>query len=174
MNYILCELNDENYTMPGFSFHKNFISAQNEAIESIVEVFKNSEGFDFNIETTEPNLAYDKGRKIIRIDGTWKTCNFNCNEEHQFYVTEIMKIDISKGNYLLIYHHAYEGVDFHIEYQGTYEECFEEKKKQMIEMDKDLCSLSDGIDENFNPEEDNCIDDGNEWHYWSIVEIQLD
>lgn len=173
LRYVLCELNDENYTSPSFSFHKGYDSAQYKAIDSIIESFKADEGFNLRIETTEPQYEYDKGRKVIRIDGNYESYEIS-EPTPRFYVTEIFEIDITKGDCLLIYHHAYDGIDFHIEYQGTYKECLEERKRQVIQLDKELCSLSDGVDENFDPETDNCLDDGNEWHYWSIVKIQLD
>ena len=174
LRYVLCELNDENYTSPSFSFHKGYDSAQYKAIESINESFKIDEGFNLRIETTEPQYEYDKGRKVIRIDGNYESYEMGISEPTpRFYVTEFFEIDITKGDYLLIYHHAYDGVDFHIEYQGTYKECLEERRKQVKQM-FDEYDLSDGDNSDFNSETDNCIDDGNEWHYWSIVKTQLD
>ena len=59
----------------------------------------------------------------------------------------------------------YEGVDFEVRYQGTYEECTREMKKEIKELvdnyelaDEDIC--------------DNVIDTGNEWEVFDIVKIE--
>lgn len=41
----------------------------------------------------------------------------------EFYVNTIHEIEIKDGDYLCIYHHAYEGVGFYVEKIGTLEEC---------------------------------------------------
>jgi hypothetical protein len=84
--------------------------------------------------------------------------------EDSFYVTEIKQICPECGTHLLIWHHGYEGVDFEVRYQGTYEECERTMKKEIQELvdnyeliDEDICI--------------NTIDTGNEWEVFDIVEI---
>ena len=159
MKYILCELDDESYAHPEFSFHENYEKAQYKALDTILDVFKGSEGFNLQIQTEKPEATEREG---VRISANWEAYkHMNYNEEPCFYVTEFFIIDESKGSHLLIWHHAYEGVGFEIRKQGTYEECLAEKRRQM----KESC------DSNEEPDND-VIDTGNEWEVWSIVEIK--
>ena len=140
--YLLCELDDEDYAYASYSFYKTYEEAKQAAIEDCKDW---DERCDIEIE--------HEGFRIVT----------GC--EDSFYVTEIKQIYPECGTHLLIWHHGYEGVDFEVRYQGTYEECTREMKKEIKELvdnyelaDEDIC--------------DNVIDTGNEWEVFDIVKIE--
>ena len=140
--YLLCELNDENYTDASYTFHKTYEEAKIEAIVDCVEQFDG----DCEVETD------NEGFRISSSQGD------------NFFVAEIKQIATIQGTHLLVWHHGYEGVDFEVRFQGTYEEC-------KLKMKEDM----DNIIEKYEclPEDvcHNVIDTGNEWEVWDIVEI---
>ena len=110
MKYLLCELNAENYTMPIF----NIFDTKEEAIKEALFVCANH----FNGDDTDISVENDLSR-ITVVD------------EEDFYVTEILEFDENKGDHLLVWHHAYHGVDFEIRFQGTFFECDDERIEQI-------------------------------------------
>ena len=140
--YLLCELNDENYTDASYTFHKTYEEAKFEAIVDCVEQF------DGNCEVETDN----EGFRISSSQGD------------NFFVTEIKQIATTQGTHLLVWHHGYEGVDFEIVFQGTYEECKLKMKEDMDNTIGEYEHLSEDVCHNV-------IDTGNEWEVWDIVEI---
>jgi hypothetical protein len=143
--YLLCELNDENYTDASYTFHKTYEEAKIEAIVDCVEQFDG----DCEVETD------NEGFRISSSQGD------------NFFVTEIKQIATTQGTHLLVWHHGYEGVDFEVRFQGTYEEC-------KLKMKEDMDNTIEGYE--VSPEDvcHNVIDTGNEWEVWDIVEIEED
>lgn len=64
----------------------------------------------------------------------------------------------------MIWHHGYEGVDFEVRFQGTYDECKAKMKKDMDNTIEEYECLPEDVCHNV-------IDTGNEWEVWDIVEI---
>ena len=71
-----------------------------------------SYGVKGKVDRSNVNGSKDQ---IMRID-------YLC-ENGDFYVHTIHEIEIKDGDYLCIYHHAYDGVGFYVEKIGTLEEC---------------------------------------------------
>ncbi|HAU88198.1 MAG TPA: hypothetical protein DCW90_22805 [Lachnospiraceae bacterium] len=140
--YLLCGLNDENYTQAEHSFYKSYKDALQAVIDSCNEW---EESCEIEIE--------DDGYRIT------------ARYYDSFYVTEIKQICPECGTHLLIWHHGYEGVDFEVRLQGTYEECEREMKKEIYKLVNDLELTEEDIC-------DNVIDTGNEWEVFDIVEIK--
>ena len=139
--YLLCELNDEDYAYASYSFYETYEEAKQAAIKSCKNWKSNC---DIEIE--------DEGYRIT------------ARYEDSFYVTEIKQICPECGTHLLVWHHGYEGVNFEVRYQSTYEECERMMEKEIQELaddyeliDEDICG--------------NVIDTGNEWEVFDIVEI---
>ena len=93
--YLVCGLNDENYTEAWYEVHKTHEEAVVAAIKLCKENVEDEEGFDIS-------------KDLNRI---------SCGGGDEFYVTQIFEIDLSKGNLLLVWYHAYDGVDFIIDGQ---------------------------------------------------------
>lgn len=140
--YIVCGINDENYTEAMYEFFYTYASAKNKAIIDCVNQF-------------------DGNGEIETMDNGFRITS---KYEEAFYVTEIKQIDQSQGNYLLVWHHGYEGVNFEIKYQGTYDECVLQRKREIKELTNSLQLLDEDIN-------DNVVDTGNEWEVWDIVKI---
>ena len=95
---------------------------------------------------------------------------FNKNpygEDNNFYTTEIKEYDSAKGNYVLVWHHAYNGVGFDVELVGTYEEC---KQKMIDSVHKREMEIDCELD--FQDNWQSCIDTGDEWEVWTIVKLE--
>ena len=138
--FLLCELDDENYTSPCFSQFNSFKKAFYKALVSCGN-FK------------DDNMRIDVADNRNRISA-------NTDDGH-FFVTEIKEFDENKGDYILVWHHAYNGVGFGI-------------KKRIQELKKifDGYDLSNGDNEDFDMENDNVVDTGEEWEVFSIVKIE--
>ena len=143
MRYLLCELNDENYTDASFYFFYTLSMANNAAILDCVK------NFDGNCEIETEN----NGLRVTSRNGD------------SFYVIEIKEFDEDNGTHLLVWHHGYEGVDFEIRFQGTYEECCKQREREIKELIDELELLDDDVN-------GNVVDTGNEWEVWDIVEIK--
>ena len=147
--YLLCVLNDEEYTSPHFSIYDHHKQAYEEALLRC--------GFawdaDMNIKVEE------------------RQTRISAHAGNTFFVTEIKEFDASAGEYMLVWHHAYNGVGFHIECVGTYEEC-EKKRKEEIKKIFSEYDLSKADNEGFDIETDNVVDTGDEWEVFSIIKIE--
>lgn len=100
--YLLCELNDENYSEPMFSQFNDFEKAFDEALHRC--------GYFINGDIT---IEIEENRKRVSAN----------TKDNRFYVTEIKEIDSGKGNYALVWHHAYYGVSFEVLCIGSYDDC---------------------------------------------------
>ena len=104
--------------------------------------------------------------QIMRIDYSYG--------DGEFYVNTIHEIEIKDGDYLCIYHHAYEGVGFYVEKIGTLEECKNHMLDSTAKManDYDIDITNDDIFEvnSF----DSCIDDDYQWHMNNIILFKAD
>lgn len=140
--YLLCELNDENYTDASYTFHKTYEEAKMEAIVDCVDQF-------------EGNCEVETDNEGFRISST---------QGDNFFVTEIKQIATTQGTHLLVWHHGYEGVNFEVRFQGTYEECKLKMKEDMNNTIEEYECLPEDVCHNV-------IDTGNEWEVWDIVEI---
>jgi len=89
----------------------------------------------------------------------------------EFYVTQIFEIDLSKGNLLLVWYHAYDGVDFIIDGQTRdikqLEDMYTKERNVML----NTCdSKKAGID--FEKEYDQFVlDTGTEWEVLDVVDL---
>ena len=141
--YLLCELGDDHYTEPVFTVFQCPEAAFAGAIKSCLNYAKD-ENFTIEIESQE------------RVSVKFGSSNF--------YVTEVKAFDSTKGDYMLVWHHAYDGVGFDIDYTGSYEECKNKMRERVKETQEQFqCELEweTGVQA--------CIDTGNEWELWTII-----
>ena len=150
--FLICELNDEDYTEPAFRVCETKETAFEESMKRLDDLAKK--------EGSELKVSYHGNR--TRID--WQL-------KDRFVVAENLPFNESFGDYLLVWHHAYNGVDFSILGQGTYEECLKKRitiiKRMFAEND-----FSSGDNEDFDFETDTCIDTGEEWEMFDIVNVK--
>lgn len=146
--FLLCGLDDENYVNPTFSFYEEYEEAKQAAIADCQEWL---EGSDISIENNGNRIVGEADRK----DGY----------EGSFYVNEIFEIDLTKGNYLVIWYHGYNGVDFKKIYQCNSFEACEAERERLINMIVDNPSEITKWDNSY------IIDTGNEWEGYSIIGI---
>lgn len=145
MKYLLCEIDDEHYSSPCFTVYET----KEKAIESAIRACRDYLG------ECELEMADDKSRIETKTDS---------NE--YFYVTEIKEFE-NKGNYILVYHHAYQGVDFNIKFIGDYHGC-KEKMDMLVKESLDIENATLEWNEGFQA----CVDVGFEWNVFSIVEVR--
>lgn len=162
--YLLCTLDSEHYRDPDFYFFKTAFEAHKWIIDSLVSITEGS------MEEVTSNLDYrnvdGSDDQIMRIDYSYG--------DGEFYVNTIHEIEIKDGDYLCIYHHAYEGVGFYVEKIGTLEECRNHMLDSTAKManDYDIDITNDDIFEvnSF----DSCIDDDYQWHMNNIILFKAD
>ena len=162
--YLVCVLDDKHYRDPDFYFFKTAFEAHKWIIDSLVRITEGS------MEEVTSNLDYrnvdGSDDQIMRIDYSYG--------DGEFYVNTIHEIEIKDGDYLCIYHHAYEGVGFYVEKIGTLEECKNHMLDSTAKManDYDIDITNDDIFEvnSF----DSCIDDDYQWHMNNIILFKAD
>lgn len=161
--YLVCVLDDEHYRDPDFYFFKTAFEAHKWIIDSLVSITEGS------MEEVTSNLDYKNvdgsDDQIMRIDYSYG--------DGEFYVNTIHEIEIKDGDYLCIYHHAYEGVGFYVEKIGTLEECKNHMLDSTAKManDYDIDITNDDIFEvnSF----DSCVDDDIQWHMCDIIQFKV-
>lgn len=161
--YLVCVLDDEHYRDPDFYFFKTAFEAHKWIIDSLVSITEGS------MEEVTSNLDYrnvdGSDDQIMRIDYSYG--------DGEFYVNTIHEIEIKDGDYLCIYHHAYEGVGFYVEKIGTLEECKNHMLDSTAKManDYDIDITNDDIFEvnSF----DSCVDDDIQWHMCNIIQFKV-
>ena len=149
--YLLCALDDQNYTEPYFFTHDSYKQALDEALETAISLLK---------EWGNGSIVISDDKK--RIDVT------NGNEE-RFWVAEIKELDTDE-ECAVVWHHAYEGVGFEVLFQGRYSECVE-KRRELIKKAFEENGYSGGDNTDFDMENDDCIDTGIEYEMYSIVSL---
>lgn len=161
--YLVCVLDDEHYRNPDFYFFKTAFEAHKWVIDSLINETEGS------MEEVTSNLDYrnvdGSDDQIMRIDYSYG--------DGEFYVNTIHEIEIKDGDYLCIYHHAYEGVGFYVEKIGTLEECKNHMLDSTAKManDYDIDITNDDIFEvnSF----DSCVDDDIQWHMCDIIQFKV-
>ena len=161
--YLVCVLDDKHYRDPDFYFFKTAFEAHKWIIDSLVSITEGS------MEEVTSNLDYrnvdGSDDQIMRIDYSYG--------DGEFYVNTIHEIEIKDGDYLCIYHHAYEGVGFYVEKIGTLEECKNHMLDSTAKManDYDIDITNDDIFEvnSF----DSCVDDDIQWHMCNIIQFKV-
>ena len=162
--YLLCTLDSEHYREPYFYFFEAAFAAHKWVIDNLVSITEESR------EEVMSELEYKNvdgsDDQIMRIDYSYG--------DGEFYVNTIHEIEIKDGDYLCIYHHAYEGVGFYVEKIGTLEECKNHMLDSTAKManDYDIDITNDDIFEvnSF----DSCIDDDYQWHMNNIILFKAD
>lgn len=162
--FLLCSLNDEDYRRPCFEFFKSLSEAHQSVIDYIANDIKDDKyGADREIKYVM-DISFPKNRRM-RID-------YSYGNEH-FLIFEVFEIQVSDGDFLCIFHHAYDGVGFCIEKIGTFEEC----RNQMLDSaaqtanDFDIDITNDDVFE--VNEGDSCVDTGEEWHMCNVVQFKV-
>ena len=153
MKYLVCTLNDEEYARPHFSVHSKLEDALKAALDAANEF----------LLASEENGTIEIKNSRTRVETTIQSC-----PESDCLVSEILPFDPEKGKNLIIWHHAYDGVDFDIRYQAhDRHDCLEKRKEMIRKAFAEREGLTD-YNENFDIEEDSCIDTGDEWEVFSI------
>lgn len=160
--YLVCSLNDKDYMDPEFEFFKYFEDAHRCIKETIAESTMNNDISDKEVEYIIP-----LGNCITRVEYTF----YDYDDNEHFIVFEVFEIEISDGDCLCMFHHAYDGVGFCVEKIGTFEEC----RNQMLDSaaqtandfniditDEDVFEINEG---------DSCVDTGEEWHMCDIIQF---
>lgn len=132
------------------------VFSENEDARKVMTKLVNDKSFSLTEQTPE-------GRFIFEMD------------EDCWTVGQVFEVD--NKPYALVKYHAYDGVDFELLGQ------FDSYKEAKAVRDKDIRELIDGWSdpynkvpeydryELFNDEDQSVWDDGQEWHIWSIINL---
>lgn len=147
-----------------FTFFETAFEAHKWVIDSLINETEES------LEEVTSNLDYKNvdgsDDQIMRIDYSFG--------DGEFYVYTIHEIEIEDGDYLCIYHHAYDGVGFYVEKIGTLEECKNHMLDSTAKMANDF-NIDITDDDIFEVNSfDSCIDDDYQWHMNNIILFKAD
>lgn len=142
--YIICGSDSEHYMHPDF----RVVDAYN-VLEEVDRIAK-----EYSLSMRSMS---EDGKHIIYGDN------------NDFYVQDIIEID-TEAPYGVVYHHAYEGVDFYLETTGTYRHCRNFISQDMMNAwlripEEDRVEFTD--QKNWH-----VIDDNYQWHVWNIVPLK--
>jgi hypothetical protein len=162
--YLLCTLDSEHYREPYFYFFEAAFAAHKWVIDNLVSITEESR--EEVISELEYKNVDGSDDQIMRIDYSYG--------DGEFYVNTIHEIEIKDGDYLCIYHHAYEGVGFYVEKIGTLEECRNHMLDSTAKMANDF-NIDITDDDIFEVNSfDSCIDDDYQWHMNNIILFKAD
>lgn len=162
--YLLCTLDSEHYREPYFYFFEAAFAAHKWVIDNLVSITEESR--EEVISELEYKNVDGSDDQIMRIDYSYG--------DGEFYVNTIHEIEIKDGDYLCIYHHAYEGVGFYVEKIGTLEECKNHMLDSAAKMANDF-NIDITDDDVFEVNSfDSCIDDDYQWHMNNIILFKAD
>ena len=151
--YLVCSLNDENYTQADYDFCSTFEEAKEKCIENVAEYYEIS-----NEEATS--------RMEFRYDEESNNHFYNYQDEDSFFVNQIIEIDINKEDYLCVWHHAYDGVDFNVIKIGSDKEC-----SDFMYKDSDTTFKEYGAEISIGNAQV-VIDTGEEWEVWDVIKVE--
>lgn len=153
--YLVCSLNDENYTQADYDFCNTLEEAKEKCIENVTEYFEISK---------EEALSHMDFVNNEESNNTF----YSYNDEDTFFVNQIIEININKEDYLCVRHHAYDGVDFEVIKTGSIKECsevmYEESDKVFREygMEMEISLIDVQV----------VVDTEEEWEVWDIVKVK--
>lgn len=158
MKWLVCSLNDEDYAYAEYEFTSSIEKAREICIQNIMNVFDISKeevmsGLD------EKDFDADENSCLSGLKISFGT--------DRFFVNHIIPVEVKEGDFMCVWHHAYDGVEFYICKTGTYEECkkamYQDVKKTMDEI---YCSCDYDIGEQV------ILDTGAEWEVWDIIQYK--
>lgn len=146
MKYLVCKFGDDCFMVNTFALFDDKESAIQDA---------KSIGHG-KVQNTFKNLPMNKG-KILRV---------SVNKFGDLCVSEVFEIK-DDTKWCMVRHHGFDGIDFSCAQ-------FLDKATALAAMEE---SISDYVEFDVNEEEYDgsdswCIDDGNEWLYWDVLEIK--
>ena len=160
--YLLCNLDDEHYTESIYEWHKTMDDAKERCVEMEVEV----QGEEMREEILSHMEFYpvDESKcKFTDVPGI-KSYRYDYHIGTSFTVNQIFEIpDDLLGEFLCIWYHAYDGVDFYVETIGSFDECLERKEAE----EKDALANGYTLQESY--QDFGCVDTDTEWECWNIV-----
>ena len=151
--FLVCSLNDENYTQADYDFCNTFEEAKEKCIENVAEYYEIS-----NEEATS--------RMEFRYDEESNNHFYNYQDEDSFFVNQIIEIDINKEDYLCVWHHAYDGVDFNVIKIGSDKEC-----SDFMYKDSDTTFKEYGAEISVGSAQV-VIDTSEEWEVWDVIKVE--
>ena len=156
--YLLCCLDDENYTSAQyFTF-----SSMTEAKEFCYQFAKENYP-DEDLQFKENSFYHEDGHKAVRIDYIYG----NSFEVNYIFPIHTKKYKMS----FCVWHHAYDGVRFEIRKSGTHEECSSFTKDDFQETYLKLSEVSPDEVKQYEEDDQWILDDGLEWEVWDIITI---
>lgn len=156
--YLVCSLNDENYTQADYDFCNTLEDAKEKCIENVAEYYEIS-----NEEAiSRMEFSYDEGNNSYYY--SYK--DNDDDDEDTFFVNQIIEIDINKEDYLCVWHHAYDGVDFNVIKIGSDKEC-----SDFMYKDSDTTFKEYGAEISIGNAQV-VIDTGEEWEVWDVIKVE--
>lgn len=151
--YLVCSLNDENYTQADYDFCNTFEEAKDKCIENVAEYYE---------------ISNEEVMSRMKFEYNEESNNhfYNYQDEDSFFVNQIIEIDVKENDYLCVWYHAYNGVNFNLVKVGSDKECsdvmYEESDKVFKEYGKEISIDSSQV----------VVDTGEEWEVWDVIKVK--
>lgn len=144
--YLTLMLDDEHYTDPYYQVCETEVEG--------FEVFKKWNNEDYG-------EYYEEGNRFEWID--------DFDWEHRFAVCEVY--ELNDKPYVLIWWHAYNGVDFSVKQFDTFEEANAVMRAEADNIYLDEADVEAYANDPITPDDwSGIVDDGYEWNCWQIIE----
>lgn len=142
--YIICGLDSEHYMHPDIK---------------VMEIYDEQKEIG--------SVEKDTGLAVRSISSDSEQIIYG--DDKTFYVQNWFQVD-TDDPYAVVYHHAYEGVDFRLETTGTYRYCRDFISQDMLNVwlripEEDRVEFTDQYNWHV-------IDDNYQWHVWNIVPLK--
>ena len=153
--WLVCSLDDDHYSQADYTLHNTLCDAMRACEQEVMEVF----------EVSAIDALLDMHLKRVKDTEMFRYNYTDPENRNYFIVNFIMEIDIDAGDYICIWYHAYEGVDFKVLHQGTFDECMEARTKYLNSI---VCTVE------YNYPKQIITDTGDEWEIIDIRKCIVD
>lgn len=166
--FLVCSLDDEAYADAEFSVYRSLEEAKEECIRQV------SEFYFLDREKAIGNMTFEEDVEAETFFPCTPvapihvyTYSYAPEFEDHFFVNQIIELDIEPGTWLCVWHHAYDGVAFHVLKAGSREECKAFMQKVATEA---YLSCQDGSDWNISRGQIS-YDNGDDWECFDLVVV---
>lgn len=173
--YLVCGLDHERYEDADFTFCTTIEGAKKQCIaNAIAYTYKEEKELISNMVFTSCdtiNSDYEKVSGIECWSYDWSNPEPKVNGP-EFYINRILKIKVTDKDFISIWCHAYQGVDFSVSCIGTREECETLARQTSMRYFNDCenakeyssTNMADGLIISF--------DDGLECQVWNVLQFR--
>ena len=173
--YLVCGLDHERFEDAEFTFCANLSLVKQQCIANAKDYLHKEEKELLPNMLLDFNGTIDHNYRKIQNSRCWSYDWSNPEPkvgEPEFYLNRILELEISDGDYLCVWSHAYLGINFSISCIGTKEKCEALAKRTSM---KEYNDCEDAKEYTSNDRDNGLVisfDDGLEWRVWHVLQFR--